>query len=237
MGKKKNRMKNLDDLKQFKFPKPKKEDLLPEYLRERIEQKEEIRASEPEVSDEDVFLNAMKGVDSFRSPVAAVRPKPKEAHIPTQKEIEEKNKSSFEKGDVEFEIEKTEDWFYGYVKGMDSLLFNQLRCGTLEHTDRLDLHGMLLSEAEDGVLFFLRECYLQRKEVVILVTGKGTRSQGGMPVLQQEVQNMLTNDPLKKVVLAYASATPEDGGVGAMYVLLRKFKGKGFGEDLFGLGY
>ena len=42
--------------------------------------------------------------------------------------------------------------------------------------------------------------------------------------LEEELKAWLTRDPLKRVVLAFATALPRHGGAGALYVLLRKFK-------------
>jgi DNA-nicking Smr family endonuclease len=41
-------------------------------------------------------------------------------------------------------------------------------------------------------------------------------------VLKQGIQRWLTQGKLAKMVLAFATARPHDGGAGAVYVLLRR---------------
>jgi DNA-nicking Smr family endonuclease len=43
-----------------------------------------------------------------------------------------------------------------------------------------------------------------------------------MPVLKERMSSWLKRGSLKRLVLAFATAQPCDGGAGAMYVLLRK---------------
>jgi DNA-nicking Smr family endonuclease len=43
-----------------------------------------------------------------------------------------------------------------------------------------------------------------------------------MAVLKSKLPTWLTSGPAKKIVLAFATAKPYDGGAGAVYVLLRR---------------
>ena len=58
--------------------------------------------------------------------------------------------------------------------------------------------------------------------LVLLQAGKE-----GMGVLREKLQSWLTQDPFKRVVLAFCTAQPHDGGPGSVYVLLRKYRKKG----------
>ena len=62
--------------------------------------------------------------------------------------------------------------------------------------------------------------------VATIVHGKGTRSQDRIPVLKRMVPRWLSTKRLSSCVVAYTSAAPTDGGVGATYVLLRKVQGR-----------
>jgi len=73
-------------------------------------------------------------------------------------------------------------------------------------------------------LQFVREHYLAGKRCLLVIPGRGANSPGGVAVLKEELKAWLTRDPLKRVVLAFATALPRHGGAGALYVLLRKFK-------------
>lgn len=48
-----------------------------------------------------------------------------------------------------------------------------------------------------------------------------------MGVLREKLQSWLTQDPFKRVVLAFCTAQSHDGGPGSVYVLLRKYRKKG----------
>jgi DNA-nicking Smr family endonuclease len=55
----------------------------------------------------------------------------------------------------------------------------------------------------------------------LVIHGRGQRSESG-PVLKQALTRWLAEPPLGARVMAFASATPADGGAGATYVLLRR---------------
>ena len=57
------------------------------------------------------------------------------------------------------------------------------------------------------------------KRCVRIVHGKGLSSEGKLPVLKVKVNSWLRQ---KDDVLAFCSARPQDGGTGAVYVLLKK---------------
>ena len=59
---------------------------------------------------------------------------------------------------------------------------------------------------------------------VLVVTGRGKNSPGGLSILRAQVQEWLTKEPFKRVVLAFCTAKTCDGGTGALYVLLRRYK-------------
>jgi len=70
------------------------------------------------------------------------------------------------------------------------------------------------------------ECFAARRRCVLIIAGRGLNSKDKEPVLKNNLPAWLTRAPLKRVVLAFASARSYDGGWGAFYVLLRKNEGK-----------
>ncbi|MDD4731279.1 MAG: Smr/MutS family protein [Desulfovibrio sp.] len=179
----------------------------------------------PAPDEENLFLSAMQGVaplDEEQGRQVAKENKPPEP-APSNLEAEAKEYlNKFVRGEVDFELEFTEEYMHGYVKGLDSKTFNQLKAGALSVEGHLDLHGMNAEQAYDAMLFFLKESYLQGRRCVLLVTGRGINSPGRQGVLRQAVQTWMTREPLKRVVLAFCTARAADGGAGAIYVLLRK---------------
>jgi DNA-nicking Smr family endonuclease len=57
---------------------------------------------------------------------------------------------------------------------------------------------------------------------VLVIHGKGRNSAGGVAVLRGEVSAWLSQGASSAHVAAFTTARREDGGEGAMYVLLRR---------------
>jgi DNA-nicking Smr family endonuclease len=106
----------------------------------------------------------------------------------------------------------------GYVAdGVDRRELRKLRRGNYVPGRRLDLHGMTTKAALSEVERFLalnRRAY----RCVAIVHGRGLHSEGNIAVLRTEVRSLLRTH---RAVLAYADAPRDDGGSGAVYVLLR----------------
>jgi len=88
------------------------------------------------------------------------------------------------------------------------------------------LHGLNRLEARGEVREFITECFAARRRCVLIIAGRGLNSRDKEPVLKNNLPIWLTRAPLKRMVLAFASARSYDGGWGAFYVLLRKSEGK-----------
>lgn len=82
----------------------------------------------------------------------------------------------------------------------------------------LDLHGNTLEEARDRLERFLQSCLTHHIKCVRIVHGKGYGSKDGESVLKQTVRRWLSQ---MADVLAYAECSEQDGGSGAVQVLLR----------------
>lgn len=103
--------------------------------------------------------------------------------------------------------------------GVQKKMLRKLRRGQLRIEDELDLHGMRVNEAGDALARFLAECTRRRLRSVRVIHGKGLGSGIGRSVLKENVARWLS---LRDEVMAYSSAQPNDGGTGAVYVLLRR---------------
>jgi DNA-nicking Smr family endonuclease len=84
--------------------------------------------------------------------------------------------------------------------------------------DVLDLHGLNREEARLSLAQFLGVCLRRGLRCVRIVHGKGLRSPGKEPVLKGKVQLWLAR---REEVLAFCEAPVNQGGSGAMLVLLR----------------
>ncbi|KAB1441098.1 Smr/MutS family protein [Pseudodesulfovibrio senegalensis] len=231
MGSRKKKQ-TLEDLKKIKIGSG------DDYMDKLMEKAREAKASpaaspdppkEPheETDDEETFFNAMQGVQQLegqrkgREIPTKTTPRKK---VPMAEKDESEDLRQFMAGNIDFELEYTDEYMHGYVTGLDSKVFYQLKAGSLSHQAHVDLHGLNSEQARDNLLFFIRECYLQNKRCLLVITGRGKNSPGGRGILRQELQTWLTKDPLRRIVLAFCTAQAKDGGAGAVYVLLRKQK-------------
>ncbi|MDH3555938.1 MAG: Smr/MutS family endonuclease, partial [Deltaproteobacteria bacterium] len=62
---------------------------------------------------------------------------------------------------------------------------------------------------------------------VLIIHGRGLNSRDQIPILKERMSSWLKRGRLKKMVLAFATAQPCDGGAGAMCVFLRKCQPEG----------
>ena len=102
--------------------------------------------------------------------------------------------------------------------GVQDGVFRKLRLGKYPIQARLDLHRKTLEEARDEVVNFLKQCLRLDIRTVIIVHGKGERS--NPPALMKSY----TASWLEQIkeVMCFHSAQRFHGGTGAVYVLLRK---------------
>ena len=83
---------------------------------------------------------------------------------------------------------------------------------------QVDLHGLRADEAREALIAFLARAIRDEIRCVRIIHGKGLGSIGREPVLKRKVPRWLAQ---REEVLAFCEARPNDGGAGAMIVLLR----------------
>ncbi len=83
---------------------------------------------------------------------------------------------------------------------------------------RLDLHGYLSDAARRVLQQFLHDALHQNMRCVLVIHGKGLNSRDGEAVLKLRTRHWLMQH---RAVLAYCDAPPNEGGSGAVRVLLR----------------
>ncbi len=97
--------------------------------------------------------------------------------------------------------------------------------GKLVPQASLDLHGMTLAAAERAVANFLDAALTQDLRIVLVVTGKGARLEGGRVLggrIRAEFIGWLNRADNRSRVRGVRPAHPRHGGGGAFYVLLRR---------------
>ena len=116
-----------------------------------------------------------------------------------------------------YELESGEELLYLRV-GQSPSVLSKLRRGQWVVQANLDLHGMISDEARATVAEFLAGCKKRGIRCVRIVHGKGLGSRNKEPVLKNKIRHWLMQ---KDEVIAYAQARPNDGGSGAVIVLLK----------------
>lgn len=176
--------------------------------------------------DSRVFLEAMAGVEPLsRRDDKACRtepPFPKPSHPPPDEEraaVEELK--SLVRGSIEMDISFTDEYMEGAVSGIGRKTMKRLKQGRFPIQDHIDLHGLTRDEARDRVREFLIRSHKTGLRCVLIVHGRGHNSPYSFPVLKEQLPVWLNQGPARRIVLAFVTARPYDGGAGALYILLR----------------
>jgi DNA-nicking Smr family endonuclease len=104
-------------------------------------------------------------------------------------------------------------------EGISESVLRRLRRGEYAVRDEIDLHGMTQDEARAALGAFLAEAAHHDRHCVRVIHGKGLGSGHRGPVLKSAVNRWLRRHA---AVAAFCSARRNDGGTGALYVLLSR---------------
>ncbi len=125
-------------------------------------------------------------------------------------------------GEAPFDLADSDEFIEGRAAGIDAAVARKLRKGEYAVQGHIDLHGLTRGEAKQAVDRFLRTARAEGKRCVLLVHGRGMHSRDQVPVLKEALRTWLATARFARHVLAFATARPQDGGAGALYVLLRR---------------
>ena len=170
------------------------------------------------------FLTAMGSVSPLSGGGRDVAPAPEPGTPPPHADT---SLQDFLDGKLEFALSFTDEYLEGHVVGLDQMILNKLRAGGLSPEAHLDLHGLNAMQAFEALRGFFKGSWYKGLRTVLVVPGRGRNSPDGFGILREKLQSWLTQDPFKRVVLAFCTAQPHDGGPGSVYVLLRKYRKKG----------
>lgn len=107
---------------------------------------------------------------------------------------------------------------------MDGSLAKRFKREEFKPQAVLDLHGITEKAAFDRVCDFVKSAYDSGKRCVMIITGKGIDEEifSVRGVLRKSVPRWLSNSEISSLILAYKNPSESLGGVGALYILLRK---------------
>ncbi len=166
----------------------------------------------------------------FTRAAGAVRPLPARGHfehprdlpapIPVQQQLDDQRVMQESLSD-EFDFTTLldiDDALSFRRPGIGADVTRRLRKGEWRIQREIDLHGLRSDEAREALGTFLRDVRKLGVRCIRVVHGKGLGSPGKSPVLKGKVQGWLIQ---KNEVLAFVQARPDEGGAGALVVLMR----------------
>ena len=195
--------------------------LLQEQRREAAEQAARAREQAlREQRERELFATSVGPVLPLRRTAAAVPRRPRPPAVPRQRERDEAavlHESISDEFDVETLLD-TDEALSFRRRGVGPEVVRKLRRGVWAIQAQLDLHGLRRDAARERLAEFLREAARSGLRCVRVVHGKGNGSPGREPVLKGKVRGWLVQ---KNEVIAFTQARAQDGGHGALLVLLK----------------
>ncbi len=174
-------------------------------------------------NDEELFLNAMEKVKEIKEyraiPVYQKRVRPLHKKVDpcreTMRILEE-----ITKGKRDMPLTETQEYIEWHNSDYHYDIVRRLHEGHFSVQDYLDLHGSTIMEAEGEVDHFLNDSLKRGLRCIKIIHGRGLRSTKG-PVLKDALMKWLS-ERYRKHIIAFATARQCDGGLGAVYILIRK---------------
>lgn len=175
--------------------------------------------SEPAGQESEELASALAGVAPLAPGPRRVPRRPR-TELPGPEADERRDRDALDRAEG-FDVAFHDHYVRARAQGVSRETLASLEKGRFPIQAHLDLHGLALDDARHAVDAFLREQQRLGRRCVLLVTGKGKNSPGMHGVLREKVPEWLARGPSSRRILAFASARPCDGGLGALVVLMR----------------
>ncbi len=183
--------------------------------------KTESKKAKP-VSDEELFADAMKEVREIREFRKMPVHKKKAPSLYRNTSSDHEALTALEEivtGQRPLKLSDTQEYVEWVNQDYRFNITRKLHEGRYAVQDCLDLHGLVIEQAETEVERFLKDSVRKGYRCVKIIHGRGLRSPRG-PVLKNAVIKWLSGR-YRKNIIAFVTARQCDGGLGALYVLLR----------------
>jgi len=167
-----------------------------------------------------VFRDAMADAVPLKPTPRAVAAREPVAPRPLQREADERlalAQSMSDEIDIERLLDTDENLSFRR-EGVGTDVVRRLRRGQWTVQGQIDLHGKRVDEARVALVEFLAQALREQRRCLRVIHGKGLGSVAREPVLKGKVLRWLVQ---RDEVLAFCQARPNDGGAGALLVLLR----------------
>lgn len=188
----------------------------------RISCKPPVAKKEEPINEEELFVNAMREVreiKEFRNiPVRRRKETALSGIISSDKEAIKTLKEIIT-GKRPIHLPDTQEYVEWVNRDYRGVNIRNLHEGKFSVQDCLDLHDMSVEEAKNEVENFLKDSLIKGLRCIKIIHGRGLRSPKG-PVLKNSLVKWLSGR-YRKLIIAFVTARQCDGGLGALYVLLR----------------
>jgi len=190
--------------------------------RRRAAEQEAARAAAQRRSEaeKNLFVRAAGDVKPLRHAARVVHAVDQPAPIPVQQQLDDQrvlHESLSDEFDASTLLD-VDDALSFRRPGVGLDVTRRLRKGHWSIQRELDLHGLRREDAREALAAFIRESHRKGIRCVRVVHGKGLGPPGKTPVLKGRVQGWLVQ---KQEVLAFVQARGDEGGAGALVVLLK----------------
>ena len=172
--------------------------------------------------EETSFLEAMEGVERMswnRKESVLPKPVPPAGEDPELQQARLMREAMDE--DVPIPIPDHPEYIEGWIGVSGKRYLPNLRNGMYSIQGQIDLHGLNRAEARAEVESFIVRMSRFRPCCVKIIHGRGINSPPNSPTLKDHLPKLLAARKMSRYVVAYASSSPCDGGVGSMYVLIK----------------
>ena len=203
-----------------------------EKLKKKIASMTTVPASAPapqkkkeHFTDEELFSSAMNEVqeiEAFRSLVCARRPK----KIASQSgNVDPDHEALTILGEIAdgqrpIHLPHTQEYVEWINPDFRDDIARSLHGGQFSIQHCIDLHGCTVAEAEAELEAFFQESFKKGLRCVKVIHGRGLRSTRGARIKEAVVRRLAGH--FRNDLIAYVTAPQCDGGLGALYVLLKK---------------
>lgn len=177
----------------------------------------------PPSTDDELFASAMDGVQRPQWP-HVLHPSPQRPPTPPvhRDPDESKMMQAAIADDAPLPIPEHPEYIEGWIGATGKKLLPNLRNGMYSIQGQIDLHGFNRIEAQIAVEDYIIAMSRLSSCCIKIIHGRGINSPGNKGTIKELLQRLLATRRMARYVLAYASAKSCDGGVGAVYVLLRR---------------
>jgi DNA-nicking Smr family endonuclease len=203
-----------------------------EKLKKKIESKPAVPAPVParckkkeHFTDEELFSQAMDEVleiEAFRSLSCVHHPK-KTVMRAGNADPDREARSFLNEivgGQRPMHLPDTQEYVEWINPNYHDIIILELHEGRFSVQAFLDLHGCTVPEAEAELHDFLQDAFKKGLRCVKIIHGRGLRSPKGARLKEAVIKRL--SGHFRKDVIAYVTARQCDGGLGALYILLRK---------------